>query len=539
MKDTFLRRMVAGVPGVLKDFRPQTGRIMAPGYQGPDKGWAVTHQDVMYPLALLYKTDHSDNPYYGDRKILDVVAKLGDAVRDFQYPDGQVEFIKVDGSKWGPTYMCWTMYHWVETFALLRDDLDEKRLRRWQEGLTLAYDGIAREISDKWRIHNIPTWNGMGLTRAAQVFGRDDWGQVGREMIRRAVAAQTEHGYWNEHGGPTTSYNLVYVHAIGLYHAFTKDQAVLEALRRSLDFHIKFTYPDGALVETIDGRVKYRPAVPDRCIPAYSLFPDGRRFVRWLMQRSEAKGQTANCSPAMASAFQHYVDGDEAPIPQEQDQYALQMGDLARVVRSGEWFYCLSAIAVEPTENRWGMDRQHFVSLYHDVCGLIVGGGNSKDQPAWSNFVVGDQHLPIGARLLGDGVELDYGAARCSLSVNLAGDEAAIICRLASDPPDQPVRVQLLLNVMPEGSVSTGAGDSHPADGRQIKLTGRQAGGWVAYGGWHLRLADDAEFEYPVSPFNPYAKDGAAPIEQAKAVVRMPLRADRKECLFKFTVDRG
>ena len=166
MKDLFLRRLVAGSPKVLETFNPATGRFMTAGYNGPDLGWAVTNQDVMYPLALLYKTSHPDNPYHGDRKILEIVTKAGTAVRDWQYPDGQVEFIKIDGSKWGPTYMPWTQFHWLEAYRLVRDDLDASTRRRWQEGLTLAFDGTAGQIGKGHRVHNIPAWHGMTLVRA-------------------------------------------------------------------------------------------------------------------------------------------------------------------------------------------------------------------------------------------------------------------------------------------------------------------------------------------------------------------------------------
>jgi hypothetical protein len=515
MRDIFLRRMVAGAPQVLTTFNPDTGRFMTPGYEGPELGWAVTNQDVMYPLALLCKTSHANSPYSDSREILEVVEKAGDAVRDFQYPDGQVEFIKVDGSKWGPTFMPWTMYHWVETYALVRDDLDAARRQRWEEGLTLAFDGIAKNVSESYRVHNIPTWNGMSLTRAGQIFGRDDWSGVGREMIRHAVAAQTQHGYWNEHGGPTTLYNTVYVHAIGLYHAFTGDEGVRDCLRRGLDFHLKFTYPDGAGVETVDGRVKYHAGTQERSLTAFSLFPDGRRFARYLMERAEAAGKTASCTPFMASAFQHYHDGEEAPIPHDGDSYELTMGGMARVVKLGKWFHCVSAIVTEPVETRWGMDRQNFVSVYHDDCGLVVGGGNSKNQPAWSNFIVGETYLPASASLLPDGVRLDYRVARCVLRVCCDENEATLTYHLESG--NQPVTCHLLLHIVPDKPLTTGDG-------------------WVAHNGWRLELPNDATFEYPVSPFNPYAKEGNAPIEESVGVVSAGLDENVRERVFRLTV---
>jgi hypothetical protein len=44
-----------------------------------------------------------------------------------------------------------------------------------------------------------------------------------------------------------------------------------------------------------------------------------------------------------------------------------------------------------PYPSRWIQDRQNLVSLYHDKIGVILGGGNTKLQPLWSTFSVGDR----------------------------------------------------------------------------------------------------------------------------------------------------
>lgn len=117
--------------------------------------------------------------------------------------------------------MCWSMYHWVEAHGLLRGEMDPERRARWEAGLRLCFDGIIRELGDAPRAHNINCWHGMALVRAAQLLAENSWLEAGKRIIRRHVAAQSPEGYWDEGAGPTTSYNLVYVHAIGLYYWFT------------------------------------------------------------------------------------------------------------------------------------------------------------------------------------------------------------------------------------------------------------------------------------------------------------------------------
>jgi hypothetical protein len=546
IRTTILQMLVEDVPQNLERFEEKTGRFLT------GDGWAVTNQDLVYPLALLYRTEHPDNPYYQDERILAYALEGGDAWRDFQYPDGKVEFVKVDGSRWGPIYMPWSMYHWLETYALLRDEMDGGRRRRWEEGLALAYDGIAADLAEG-RVHNIPTWNGMATYRAGQIFGQRHWQQAGQAMIEQAVAAQMPGGYWLEHHGPTPAYNYVYVHAIGLYHRFSGDDRVLACLERATDFHIRYTYPDGRTVETIDGRVKYHDHVTDNAYAAFSLFPRGRRYVRLLLENMMASraGRTEphltyiitsgtlkiasaeyGLSPRLASAYIHYQDGPEAPIPQDEAAHAIHDEGHALLRRRAGWFTCLSGVVTPAVESRWGQDRQSYLSVWHEAAGLVIGGGNAKDQPAFSTFVVGsgdEQHyLPVAAALhpleSADSVSLTYGEHTCTLQV--AVEDAHHLRLTFAAPAGVAARAQVPLKIRTGTPLQTATGAEFETGRTPVAITAESAGGWVSHGGWRISLPAGSTLNWPVSPFNPYAADGAGPLDEASAVLAVPLQGD-------------
>lgn len=551
IREAYLRFLVDDVEPNLERFDESTGRFLTGG------GWAVTNQDIVYPLALLYTT--AGNRYYGDERILHYALRGADAWRDFQYPDGRVEFVKVDGSRWGPTYMPWSMYHWLETYALLRDQLDGPRRTRWEDGLTLAYDGIAGELAHG-HVHNIPTWNGMAAYRAGEIFGRSDWQEAGQRMIALAVEAQTPYGYWLEHGGPTTLYNLVYTHAIGLYHVFSGDESVLPCLERATDFHIRYTYPDGRIVETIDGRVKYHDHVADFAHTTFSLFPQGRRYLRMLVENLDADRQESaeprisyvissgslrianaeyGLSPRLASAYVHLRSGPEAPVPQDRPTYLIHDREHALIRRGQGWFYCLSGIATPPVESRWGQDRGSYASIWHEGPGLIVGGGNSKNQPEWSTFAVGSgadaSHLPVAAALHpGDGedaVALTYetpargesakASATCVLGLRIASPECLEIH--LTGPADVQAEAHLTLKLDREEPLRTGAGATLGLDGPSIDLDAGASGGWIGCDKWRLTVPAGSRLQWPVLPFNPYAADGAAPLDEAAGILTVPV----------------
>ena len=95
-RDQILQYLAAGVTAAKKRFDPETGRFLAEG-----GGWAVTMQDVVLPLALLYTADVPANRLHGRKALLTLASRAGDALRDWQDSDGRFEFVKTDGSKWG------------------------------------------------------------------------------------------------------------------------------------------------------------------------------------------------------------------------------------------------------------------------------------------------------------------------------------------------------------------------------------------------------------------------------------------------------
>ena len=405
--------------------------------------------------------------------------------------------------------MGWTNYAWLEAYALLREHLGEERRKRWEEGLALAHDGQAREISNL-HVHNIPCWKAMSCYRAGQLFSRPDWQEAGTALTKAVLAAQQPGGYWAEHGGPSTLYNHVYVHGLGLYHAFSGDELVVPALEAAANFHQTFTYPDGAPVETVDGRVKYHERIMAMGWVGFSASPRGRRLVRYLAERLDAKRDLHGFQGgAIASAVQHLVEGDEAEIDLDAESFRQTYREWAVVCREGGWFACLSAFTCPPVASRWGQDRQAFLSLWHERLGLLLGGGNSKDQTEWSSFVADGRFVPDGGHVLADGagVGLDYGNVRCLLRLSFAGRKAVIEGAAEGGPALQ----QFILRVA-RGDIVRSAAGSEVQLGDAAVCWGRtELGGWLEVKGCRITLPPGAEFRWPTVAFNPYAADGAAP----------------------------
>ena len=143
--------------------------------------------------------------------------------------------------------------------------------------------------------------------------------------------------------------------------------------------------------------------------------------------------------------------------------------DRAATLRQGPWFLCLSAYTAPLERDRWHQDRQNLVSIWHDKAGLVLGGGNTKLQPAWSSFTVGQMdllrqqpgdtnpnflptgqlyHVPSEAQLIRErqaGLDLTYGPETCRIRVR-PRDERRLEYRVeASARSDLPIFAHVTL----------------------------------------------------------------------------------------------
>ena len=380
-KEDFVRRLAAAVPSILKDQDSKTGRF--------GKGiWVVNDQNSMYPLAVAWATKSDDNPYYHDPKVLKAIVAAGDALAADANDKGQWEFRKKDGSTWGPTYMPWAYYRWLRSFTLIKDGMSPEDRKRWENALTLGYTGISQ--TQLTRLVNIPTYHAMSLYLAGKTFDRPEWCKQAKEFLARVIAAQDPNGYWSENFGPVVRYNSVYIEALGAYYSISGDEMVLPALARAAKFHASFLYPDGSLVETLDERNPYHAGLwfPNA---GMTLSPEGRGLV---LQQLNVLADKPIAADTMAGYIMDGHEGSAIPTAAQDDHRTFMLDDGKGMIRREKpWFVCLSAYHCPISSHRWIQDRQNLVSIYHDKCGLILGGGNTKLQPLWSSFTVGDVSL--------------------------------------------------------------------------------------------------------------------------------------------------
>lgn len=537
-KDRLMPELARHVPDILETFDHETGWF--------GKGvWMSTDQNPMYALAVAYATASPLNPYHKDPKLLEAVIKAGDCLIENADQRGQWVFAKKDGSTWGNIWMPWVYSRWIRSYALIKDDMPADARERWEKALILGYTGISE--SQLRHVHNIPAHHAMGLYIAGRSLDRPEWCRQAADFMHKAVDVQTEGGYWSEGSGPVVVYNEVYIEAVGIYYALSGDSRVLPALERGAAFHRRFTYPSGQCVETIDQRNPYSHAVRAGNV-GFTFTPAGRAY---LMRQWAALGIDNLGADRIASLILYGEEGPAArPIDAGSgDMFVLkeQGEDMAATLQRGPWFICLSAYTSPIAGSRWLQDRQNLLSIHHEKVGLVIGGGNTKLQPAWSNFTVGDvsllqhkpgdtspdflppegklYHVPSEATLLKapePGLKLTYGPETGTIRV-ITQDEDTLVCLLsATTTSGLPVAAHITLLPALDEPLETGDGQRITLSDEPVHLAAEDLGGSLTHGGWRLKLPATATLQWPALPHNPYRKDGRATISEGRISVRIP-----------------
>jgi len=517
--------------------------------------WISTDQNCLLALAAAWSLP--DSAHYHSGEVLDAIARGGHALIDAQDENGMWMFRKKDYSTWGPILMPWAYSRWVRAYQLVCEDMSAADRRRWEEGLILGYGNI--EATCLGRVHNIPAHHAMGLYCAGTVFGRKAWQERARHFMHEVVAAQSPNGWWAEFEGPVVAYNFTYSEAVGVYHALSGDAAVLESLERAARYHANLTYPNGTPVETVDGRNPYGGAM--RLGNAgFTYSAAGRGYLARQHGRQIASGQAFDADYA-ANILLHGAEGNAEEMTADRDDHQYRMGDEALVVRSRPWFLCLSALTTEIPDQRWGQDRQNFLSVYHDRTGLILGGGNTKLQPLWSNFTIGDTsllfhtpgdedpdfrprsglvHTPEKVEYQTDGknheLTLQYGVEECRVQAQCRSDSLVDLAVASTKASGLPVEAHLTLMPHLGANLVRSCGETIELGEQTVSWPGGEDV-WIAHAGWRLWLPAATRLEWPALPHNPYRKAGEAEIAEARLVVIVPLAPGVSRVALRLEVD--
>ncbi|MBA3710596.1 MAG: hypothetical protein H0W83_17460 [Planctomycetes bacterium] len=233
----------------------------------------------------------------------------------------------------------------------------------------------------------------------------------------RFAQAQDRTGHWTENSGPTSVYTRVSAHYMGLVAEVFPTAALVRAARRAADFQMRFSFPDGSSIECFDERVQAHESFYDLSQYLFGLttlrhHPQGPAYFSFLVDRLK---QVCGSRTAFTSLeLTHFIADALLRIDSLRSATtwkpfdAQAHGDGFGTIRRGPWQVGWQALATRKWPgNCFFLDRQSLFSLWHDRCGRVVDGSNTKRQPEIGTFsVITDEgafadpgaSLPTGGR---------------------------------------------------------------------------------------------------------------------------------------------
>ena len=534
-----IKSLVAEIPQLLAKYHPETGKFGT-------EPWVYQDQMPRCPLAAAWHIKDDGNPYYHDAKLIEVIARGGEVWLEQQDDQGRYRLLRKNGDDWGLFRSSFVHSHWVKTYHLVKDVLPEASRKKWEQGLIR---GLSHMVSPVHRggVNNQNLRHAMALYIGGVCFGKDEWKATAQGHMARTIAEQRPAGFWTEHSGPVVGYNTAYPWFLGIYYHFSRDSVVLDALRRASQFHVNLLWPDGSFVSCIDERTIYSRAVHIGN-PGFATSPVGRAFLLHQLRKHTKDGRRLVPGEYAANMLLYTEPGEVAPLPTDKDGSTVVIGDNDAIIRRHmPWQWAMSAYTCPPTDSRWFQDRQNMIDVFHDEMGLVIGGGNTRLQPYWSTFTVGDpsslkiepgqeapdftpnvdlRWTPDSATLTADDsathMRLKYGDIKCHVTVRATEERGLAMTFTAPAGQGVEAHVPVLRRT---SAVEFASGKSIALTDSPHAVMADDIGEHFLLGGLKVTVPGGASLRWPARQYNPYRKDGSSSISSAKLVLVLPFES--------------
>ena len=211
-------------------------------------GWRLFPHTVLVAAVLYAKKDAANHRYH-DPKMLALALRIGDLLAGESERGAFQARLNSDRD----TYM------WLDAYRILEPHLRAERRAHWRRELERNITGLAADSAERSDFpgfqspfigtspNHLSLWAST-VYLAGRVFGNREWVEIATRVMRRfSTEEQSPDGFWGEHERslPTPGYDYTSYTGVALYYEHSHDPAALQALRRGLDFHEYFTYPDG------------------------------------------------------------------------------------------------------------------------------------------------------------------------------------------------------------------------------------------------------------------------------------------------------
>lgn len=209
-------------------------------------------QEAAWTLALAYAKPFPNNPYLGQKRILEWAERVLLFWVSVQHADGSFD----EAYPFEKSFVAtgFSSLAISEAVLLLGDALPDATRRKVVEALRRAGDFMVRTDETHAFISNHRSGAAAALLRIARITGKPKYTARAQELINSVIARQSDEGWYLEYTGPDPGYQTQGTFYLALCYRENRDPLLLESLRAACAFHEKCFYPDGTVGVEIGSR---------------------------------------------------------------------------------------------------------------------------------------------------------------------------------------------------------------------------------------------------------------------------------------------
>jgi len=195
-------------------------------------------QEFCLPLALVYRYPFPGNPYWGKERLRELAIAAVEFARRSSHRDGTCDdyfpFERAMGA------MVFSLYACAETYRVL--DLDEPL---FLEFFSRRAEWLVRR-NESGRLSNHQALAALCLALVAELTGEARYARAARQRRDLVLSWQSDEGWFQEYEGADPGYHTFTIDYLAKYFELTRDETVLDPLRRAVEFASHFVHPDGS-----------------------------------------------------------------------------------------------------------------------------------------------------------------------------------------------------------------------------------------------------------------------------------------------------
>ena len=437
------------------------------------------------------------------------------------------------GRDWGRHIGEWLNYFLLKSLQLMKEHRigDETLHDVMSKSIQGAVEQLVERFKERFKDApirfpgNHATWHGLLFYEAGQYFNRQDWVDFAHDFFAQYILpTQRADGVWPEGDGIVVNYSMVTAQAVSLYAAHSGNTDAQKSMEGALGFFKFLSLPDGSSSIAADCRMRYsaRPFV--FLPPSFLQSPSGRQLCLDRIHGCCEQVKTSKASDNGAQALAFYATFVQYLFKQTDTENTLSELSPADIavgrIENSDWTNFLSWQLIDEQPNRFILDTQHFMELWHNESGYLIGGGNSKYMPRFSTIRrknAGRSYIPDSAECIEQTttqITSVYTFDRDQIQVRLSigSDQSQIAFTVLENQSNADYEAGLMLMLKAGEEITIGP---ETLEVLPLALINQNVhnNGFV----WRNRkfeAPEGAMLEYPLIPHNPYTQHGL-PTEDA------------------------